>query len=260
MYGQPPQGPDLGFNEGESIVEYEHTWSSELGWEQQFTQAISADVTFFHKEMTDLIVESLVFEDVELDAPYVNAGIGRVDGMEFMLRHAPVDRFFGWISYTLSKSIRNNHPEVYGYEIDNSDGAQDGWYDFEFDQTHILVAVAAYKLPRSWELSTKVQYVTGNPYTPYDGGVFDLDQVSYFAYQTAEYNSQRMPSFFAVDFRLDKTYSFKRWRLKTYLDVLNAFRGENPEFVQYNYDYTENTWVRGLPLIPSPGFEAEIFF
>ena len=42
-----------------------------------------------------------------------------------------------------------------------------------------------------------------------------------------------------------------------YCDLLNVARGVNPEFEIYNYDYTERTYVRGLPFLPSPGFEAK---
>ena len=59
---------------------------------------------------------------------------------------------------------------------------------------------------------------------------------------------------------LDKLFTFKRWQLELYLDLLNAVRGENPEFVVYNYDYTESRFIRGLPLIPSPGFNATFNF
>ena len=42
--------------------------------------------------------------------------------------------------------------------------------------------------------------------------------------------------------------------------VLNVYRGENPEQLQYNYDGTEFEYVSGLPFIPSLGFQADINF
>ena len=67
-----------------------------------------------------------------------------------------------------------------------------------------------------------------------------------------------MPPFMALDLRADKRYTFKRWWLETYVDLLNVVRGENPEGVQYNYDYTEEAYVRGLPFLPSFGLRAEV--
>ena len=42
--------------------------------------------------------------------------------------------------------------------------------------------------------------------------------------------------------------------------MINALHGENPEFEQYNYDYTEKTYFKGLPIIPSPGVEVKVEF
>ena len=64
----------------------------------------------------------------------------------------------------------------------------------------------------------------------------------------------------ALDLRVDKTFTFQRWQLETYVDLLNTIRGENPEFVLYNYDFTESTYIRGLPFLPSFGFEADFSF
>lgn len=260
LYHQPPQPFELWRPEGTVDLGFERAFASEVGWEQTLGPAISADVALFYKRLDDLIVQAPGFTDLG-SAYFVNAGIGRVYGSELMVRHAPVDRFFGWVSYTLSRSLRNDAgaQAADASALFGGDPAQ-GWYPFDFDQTHILVAVAGYKLPRAWEVSGRVQYVTGNPTTPYEGGVYDLDQDFYFGYTTGRYNSERLPDFFALDLRVDKLYRFKTWQLEVYLDLLNAARGENPEFTLYNYDYTASRYIRGLPFIPSPGFQAEFYF
>ena len=68
-----------------------------------------------------------------------------------------------------------------------------------------------------------------------------------------------MPPFFQTSVRFDKLWTFKRWQLETYVDLLNVVRGVNPEFTVYNYDYTESAYVRGLPFIPNIGLEAKFF-
>jgi hypothetical protein len=73
----------------------------------------------------------------------VPAPIGRLDLWK---------NLFGWISYTLSRSDRMDHPD------------QD-WRIFELDQTHILTILASYKLPRGIQVGVRFRYVTGNPYT-----------------------------------------------------------------------------------------------
>lgn len=252
LFQQQPQGQEFGIDADHLTVTFERAWSSELGWEQQLGPAVSVDLTGYTKVLDSLIVQNLDFTGVDETPLYVNDGIGRIHGLELMARHAPVDRFFGWLSYTLSRSERNDHPEEYGLE--------EGWYPFDFDQRHILVAVAGYQLPLDIGVSGRWQYVTGNPTTPYAGAANDLDQDSWSPYATGSWNSERLPPFYALDLRVDRLFAFKRWRLETYVDLLNVVKGENPEQVQYNYDYTESEYVSGLPFIPSPGFEAEILF
>ena len=106
-------------------------------------------------------------------------------------------------------------------------------------------------------MSARFRYVSGNPYTPYAGGVYDIDNDAYFPYQTAQANAKRLPPFTSLDLRVDKLFTFKRWQLETYIDCINVVRGKNAEYLQYNYDYTDSAYIRGLPFIPSPGFRAE---
>ena len=257
LYHQPPQGPDLGFNEEDIRVDYERSWSTEFGIEQKFGHAIETDLTFFYKKLDELLVEN---EDLKSssDPFFVNGGEGRVRGMEVMIRHNPVANFFGWISYTLSAAERYAVPLE-----DRENGRQitaKEWRPFEFDQTHIFVALAGYDLPKDWGVSGRFRYVSGNPYTPFENGVYDIDGDSYFPTQTGGGLSERMPSFYSLDLRVDKTWTFKRWWLETYIDMLNVARGENPEAIEYNYDYTESTFIRGLPFIPSIGLRAEYAF
>lgn len=262
LYNQPPQ-PFESWRPGGGVdLDFEWAWANEVGWEQDLGAGVEADLALFYKVLQDQIVSNPDLDSFD-DQFFINEGIGRVYGLETIVRKAPTGRLFGWLSYTLSRSVRNDYPARRGFTGTGAFGpfeGEQGWYRYDFDQTHILVAVAGYSLPWDLQASGKVQYVTGNPYTPYAGGVYDIDQDSYQPYSTGTYNSQRQPPFFAVDLRVDRTFTFKRWQLELYLDLLNVLRGENPEFVQYNYDYTEQYYVRGLPFIPSPGFQADFEF
>jgi len=258
LYHQPPQGADLGFNETDIRVDYERSWATEFGVEQQFGDAIETDLTFFHKTLTELIVENENLES-ESDPFFVNGGEGRVRGMEVMIRHNPVGNFFGWISYTLSSAERYAVPLSDDRRRTRPTEAEE-WRPFEYDQTHILVALAGYDLPKDWGVSGRFRYVTGNPTTPLEGGLYDIDRDLYYPTQSGGGLSERLPPFYALDLRVDKRWTFKRWWLETYLDLLNVARGENPEAREYNYDYTESTYIRGLPFIPSIGLRAEYAF
>lgn len=262
LFSQPPQvfevyhpNPDVGID-----LTMEHSWSTTLGYEQRFGEAISVEVEGFYKVLSDVIVPNPDLRDLSTDQFNVNDGIGRIRGVEVMVRHEPVDRLFGWISYTYSLSERCDDFASDGCARDLALGADGSdWYLFDFDQTHILTALAGYKLPYEIEVSGRFQYVTGNPYTPYDQGVYDIDQDFYQGFSTGSRNAERMPGYTALDLRADKGFTFKKWRLDAYVDLLNVYHGVNPEFVQYNYDYTERAYVSGLPFIPSPGVGLEVF-
>ncbi len=245
LYHQPPQPfqqyrPD----DDPALVGAEEAWASSLGFEQAIGPAIKLEVEGFYKDLNDLIVSNRSFGSLD-DSYFVNSGDGRAYGVEVIARHEPIGRLFGWVSYTLSRSERQDYPD-------------EDWYLFDFDQTHILTAVAGYRLPYDLSLGAKVQYTTGNPTTPYALGVYDVDQDFYVAFPSGDTNSERLPPYWAVSARIDKLFTFKSWQLLVYLDVINALHGENPEFEQYNYDYTEKTYFKGLPIIPSPGFELKV--
>ena len=262
VYHQPPLPFEIWRPEGTTEVGFERVYTAEVGWQQQATDVIRGDVSVFYKWLDDLIVQNPDFESLESQY-FVNTGVGRVYGLEAIVRKDPVGPLFGWISYTLSRSERNDDPDATPSESDATfpgDPPRGDWYLFALDQTHILTAVAGYDLPRDIGVSGRVQYVTGNPYTPYSGGVYDVDQSFYYPYAAGDYNASRLPAYFAVDARVDKLFTFKTWQLELYVDMLNVVRGLNPEFELNNYDYTERSYIRSLPFIPSPGFNATFNF
>lgn len=242
LYQQIPQ-PQESIGTGTTVeLGFERSWASSIGVEHQLTDVIHWDLELFHRDLSNLIVFNEDWGGFG-EHPFINEGRGRAYGLEVIARHDKRDRFFGWVSYTLSKAERQDHPG-------------DDWYTFDLDQTHILSAQGGYDLPYDLSVSAQVQYVTGNPDTPYNAGVVDLDSGFYSGFPTGSYNSQRLPPFFQTSLRVDKLWTLRRWQLTTYVDLLNIVRGVNPELRVYDYDYTNSAYVRGLPFIPNVGIEA----
>ena len=258
IYTQPPQPFEMWRPEGSTELGFERATSAEVGIEQQLPFDSRLDVSLFGKKLDRLVVQNTTAADAT-DLFYTNEGIGRVYGLEGILRKAPTGKFFGWVSYTLSRSERNDYPtKNQDLDVDVVPGSPESgdWYIFDLDQTHILVAVAGYNFPLDFGFSGKIQYVTGNPFTPYAGGVYDIDQDTYFAFPSGNYNSERLPPFYALDLRIDKLFTFKKWQMELYTDFLNVVKGDNPEVTLYNYDYTESRYIGSLPFIPSIGIQA----
>ena len=52
--------------------------------------------------------------------------------------------------------------------------------------------------------------------------------------------------------------AFQTWQFSAYLDVLNIYNRGNPEGVSYNYNYTKQSIVTGLPILPVLGIRGEL--
>jgi TonB family protein len=116
--------------------------------------------------------------------------IGRAYGLEFLLRRQSKSGVFGWISYTLSRSEREQ-------------GSQ--WIPYDFDRVQIFNMVAGLPLARNWDLGVRGQYESGRPTTT-----------------TAGYNAGRNDGYWRFDLRVDKRAVWKRWLLDFYVDITNV--------------------------------------
>ncbi len=174
----------------------------------------------------------------------VNEGIGRVYGGELLVRQQLWKGFFGWLSYTVSRSERKDHPDT------------PDWRLFQYDQTHILTAIASYQFGRGYQVGMRFRYVTGNPYTPNIGSYVDLNSGRYLAVHAPIY-SGRLDAFNQLDVRFDKQWTFDRWAFSIYLDIQNVYNAHNPEAVQSNYDFTLTAPVAGIPFLPALGVRGD---
>jgi len=100
--------------------------------------------------------------------------------------------------------------------------------------------------------------VSGNPSTPYVGGVADFDAGAYTPVQSTQLYSASDPAFHRLDVRLEKTWTFASWKLSGYLDVQNVYNRQNAEGAQYNYNYSRTQVVPGLPILPILGVRGEL--
>lgn len=217
-----------------------------LGVEHQFTDAIGVDVQVYYKDLfhqAQATTGSSTANVDEIDLKYTSAGVGRSYGVEVLLRHQLTKNFFGWIAYSLSRAERR-------YPGKTSLGLH------PLDQPHNLIAVGSYKLPYDFILGVRLRYASGSLNTPYVGAIYDANG-NYFYPLFGELFSRRLPAFFQADVRLDKRFVFERWMLSVYADVQNVSNRQNVEGVLYNFDYTEERFLYGLPILPAIGVRGE---
>jgi TonB family protein len=245
LYHQPPEAYESIKPFGNSGLRPESATHYSLGFEQELARPIEVSLEGFYKDLKDIVIATPDASGSANGSINKNVGSGRVYGSELLLRYKPDGRFFGWVAYTLSKSERK----------DSDDAA---YYTYDYDQTHVLTALGSYKLGRGWQLGARFRYVTGRPYTPEIGGTMDYDAGTYAPVSSTARNSERIPAFHQLDVRVDKTWKFQAWSLNAYLDVQNVYNHRSNESVDYNFDYSQQTAVRGLPLLPIVGLKGEL--
>jgi hypothetical protein len=212
-----------------------------LGFEHDFSSVISLSAEGFVRTVDDLVAQS---GDPSARVPYTNAGASRAYGMELLLRHRATSRFFGWIAYTLSRTVIRARP--------------DQPYDLtDLDQTHILTAVGSVNLGRGWTVGARFRYVTGTPNAALTGAFFNADTLVYVPVYEAV-TSQRITDFHQLDLRVDKTWTWSRASLTLFLDVMNVYNRANAEGSADSFDYRQRGLTTGLPIVPSLGLRGDI--
>ena len=267
LYHQTASPFELAKEFGNPALPLEQGWQASAGLEVQLLRSLDIDVQLFGRSAFDLaefVISPIAF--FASGAPRIQAiGEQRVIGAELLLRQrldtfvlpsgSPVGSVFGWIAYTLMKSEERSEAPVGVEGAEASD-----WVPSAFDQTHILSIASSWQtlllpLIGAIEIGAAVRYVTGNPSTVAQSGVFDAD-TSDHRRNNVPFRSTRLPPFFQADLRIDKRWAFPTWALSAFCDLQNATNQQNFELFQYNYDFTQIEGFPGLPILPVIGVEA----
>ncbi len=245
IYYQPPQYQETDPVFGTPNLYSNRSTHYSFGVEQELTRNVELGVEGFYKDLTEQVARG---RNATGSYTYNNDGTGHVIGGETLLKYKPDERFFGWLAYTLSRSVRR-------------DGPGRPRYLFQFDQTHNLTVLGSYRLGRGWEFGARFSLVSGPLETPTvkdmlpslyaaDAGAYaKLDGIPF---------SERLPLRHQLDLRLDKRWQLKRVRMSTYLDIQNVYNHSSVEGFVYNYDFSRRGYQTGIPIIPSLGFRLEI--
>lgn len=226
-------------------------WSLQtgLGIEQQVGPYLTVEANGYANWLFDLIVgreDAFAFFSGPPDSgpfdteDYANEGSGRIYGVELLAKLA-TRRTVALVSATFGRSVRVRR-----------DGTEEL---FRYDQPYVINALGSHELPRKWRVGARVRLSAGYPYTPVVNKVYDLGSRSFLPIY-GETDSGRLPVFWSLDVRIDKTFTFKRWELTAYLDLQNATNNQNPEVMSWSYDYTDEEPITGLPILPAFGLQA----
>jgi hypothetical protein len=245
LFHQPAQPQETDEVFGTPGLESNRATHYALGIEREVTDNVEVNVEGFYKDLSQLVSRSAGLDGT---FAYDNRGSGYVIGGETLIKYKADARFFGWLAYTLSRSIRQDEP----------DGRS---YPFQFDQTHILTVLGSYKLGRGWEAGARFRLVSGPLDTPALSApnlpaVFAADAAAYTPLQGAPF-SERLPLFHQLDLRVEKQWQYEDFELTFFVDLWNAYNNASAEAISYNFDYSRRTYQQGLPIIPSLGIRGE---
>jgi outer membrane receptor protein involved in Fe transport len=242
VYGQPPGAEDMSPVFGNPRIGSSRAIHTSAGISAKVRPTLTFEAVGFYKKYYDLVSRS------EAQSPAVGQsltqdGTGRSYGVQSMLRQEITRGFFGWITYTISRSERRDH-------------ADRDWRLFDYDQTHVLGILASYDIGHGFEVGGRFRYTTGMPRTP----VVDSFMVSppglyqpVFGLQ----NSSRIPAFYQFDARAEKSFVLRKRKLSVFLDVQNLTNRKNPEEIIYSQDYQQRSTISGLPTLAIGGARLE---
>jgi len=234
LFTQPPLPQETNAVFGTPGLSSNRAYQYDVGVEHEFNRQIEASLEGFYKQLDNLVETGLG-----------NTGSGLVYGAETLIRYKPDQHFFGWLAYTLSRSVRREAP---GMPLQL----------FEFDETHVLTVLGSYKLGHGWEFGGRYRLTSGYMSTPETYGFYDENVGTYVPLQAYPPNGTRLPLFHSLDLRVDKSWKRPWGTFAIYLDVLNVYNSGNAAGTSYDYNYTHAAQVNDLPILPSLGLRAEM--
>ena len=190
-----------------------------LGFEKRLPGHLTLGVTGYYQKLRVSDVRNI---DIDPTAPnpFINqdflvARDGRAYGAELLLRLADngrgTGRFFGWLAYTLSWSLRYDDEGVLGRS--------------DWDERHILNLVAGSRLGHNYTVGLRFHLNTGR-WAPviYGGGEY-----------------QELPTYYQIDLRVERRFVFDTFVMDVYADLANVTRDH--EVLQLNAVNTDGGQV-----------------
>ncbi len=238
IYHQPPDPADMSAVFGTPALGVSRATHASLGEALRITDTLTLETTAFYKSLQDLEARSRLGAPV-LARALVQDGEGRSYGVQLLLRQELASGFFGWISYTESRSQRR-------YVGDAT------WRLFDYDQPHVLAVVLSKELGR-WVFGARFRYASGSPRTPVTGASYDARLDTYQPTFGAA-NSIRLPDFYQLDLRVERSFPLgRKTALSVYVDALNVTFHQNREEIVYSEDFKTRGYINGLPTLAVVG-------
>ncbi|HEX7281207.1 MAG TPA: hypothetical protein VF239_04070, partial [Vicinamibacterales bacterium] len=122
-----------------------------------------------------------------------------------------------------------------------------------FDYPVVLNVVGAYRFNERWDLSTRISYLGGRPYTPFDEAASTAGRRA--VYDVGRVNALRAPDYFRADLRVDRRFTVNGQPLAIFFGAQNITNRKN--FSGFSWDRRNNrlTISEQLGLFPILGLD-----
>jgi hypothetical protein len=203
-----------------------------LAWSPMADMRVTADA--YRKTYTRYPVESDLptvslanvgdtFDVREILFPLTSAGKGHSEGVEFFVEKRLTSKLYGQGNLSLS---RTRHAGLDGV-------LRPGSFDYPF----VFNLLGGYRLSPRWEVSARLSFLSGRPFTPYDHAVSTAQRRG--VYDLARVNAERAPDYGRVDIRVDRTFAVGEQPLNVFVGVQNLTNRRN--FANYSWNRRTNT-------------------
>ena len=216
-------------NFGLALYGLQSSWQGSLGVGTTHFAGLDIELTGYLQRYVLTDVRNLTVKQID---PLADDLLIRRDalsyGAELLIRRPLTERLYGWLSYTLSTSLRALGNGVVGPS--------------DWDQRHVVNLVLGYRIGR-YTFGGRAHYNTGRP--------FQLATENGYA---------RLPSYRQIDLRFDRRYVFKSFSLELYAELQNATFSRQVVSVDYfpaanGVTLTETSY---RIILPSIGIHGEM--
>ena len=186
----------------------------------------------------------LALPDIRLATPADAAGIA--DMSRDCIEHG-----LPW-SWTAARVLQAIHDPLTNVAVHARRGQLQGFGIMQYgdDDAHLLL-LAVSPVARHQGLGRGL--TAWLEHTARTAGVFNGEDGTYLPLD-GPIRGERLPAFHQLDLRVDKRWVLRRVMMNLYLDVQNIYNHQNPEAVNYSYDWRDRQYTTGLPISPSLGF------
>ena len=122
----------------------------------------------------------------------------------------------------------------------------------------MLGVLASYQISaRLASAGARFRYTTGLPRTPVDRRLLRRARRFVPADLRRAATRIRIPAFYQLDVRVERSFVFRRGKLNIFLDVQNVTNRKNPEEIIYDTISASAPYITGLPTLAVLGARVE---